>query len=110
MDNYEEVITGQKLYKYTHYLYGEAFYGSYKGMRYRMAREPLENVFFKDKETQESGQFMVTVWPEPNSYTTTADELKKSFFFPFTEQGREDAIRCLNEQYWSRKSDWDKHL
>ena len=108
MNNQKEVITGQQLYKYTHYLYGEAFFGSYEGMRYRIAREPLENVFFKDKETQESGQFMVTVWPEPFSYTVTSDDQKQSFYFPFTEQGRLEAIQCLNDQYWSRKSDWDK--
>ncbi len=28
---------------------GKRFLGSYKGMRFRLARNPLENVFFKPK-------------------------------------------------------------
>ena len=36
-----------------HYEYGEAFFGSYKGMRYRLAREPLENVKFVPVDKRE---------------------------------------------------------
>ena len=40
-------------FAFTHYEYGEAYFGSYKGMRYRLAREPLENVFFVKKGLRE---------------------------------------------------------
>ncbi len=104
----ENLITAQAMYGYTHYIYGEAYYGSFGGMRYRMAREPLEDVRFAPAEKQQEGQFMVTVWPEPLSYEKTPEDKKKNFYFPFTEQGRLDAIACLNEQYRSGKEDWDK--
>ncbi|MCR4744527.1 MAG: hypothetical protein K5894_04775 [Lachnospiraceae bacterium] len=104
----EQLITSQALYGYSHYIYGEAYFGSCRGMRYRLAREPLEDVRFAPEEKQQEGQFMVTVWPEPLSYEKAPEDIKKNFYFPFTEQGRLDAIACLNEQYQSAKDDWDK--
>ena len=65
-------------YHINYYLYGKAFKGSYQGMRFRLARNPLENVFFKPKEVQNAGTLMATVWPER-----------------------------FNEQYESRKEEWD---
>ena len=39
-------IERKEFFNLMHYEYGEAYFGSYKGMRYRLAREPLENVKF----------------------------------------------------------------
>ncbi len=104
-----EVIPENVLYNYNHYLYGEAFLGSYKGMRYRLAREPLKNVFFEKKELQSEGaSFLLTIWPEPYSYERTEDEKKKSFSFPFTEEGFKEAVLCLNNEYLSRRNEWEQ--
>ena len=79
----EELITSQAMYAYSHYIYGEAYYGSCRGMRFRMAREPLEDVRFAPVEKQQEGQFMVTVWPEPLSYEKAADDIKKIFYLQY---------------------------
>ncbi len=83
-----------------HYEYGEAFFGSYKGMRYRLAREPLEHVFFVPVEARDpNARLMATVWPEPYSYFDTDDDLKKSELFTIDEEGFEKAIQWINDQY-----------
>ena len=46
----EAAVTRQELWGLSHYYYGEAYFGSYKGMRYRVAREPLKNVSFASEE------------------------------------------------------------
>ena len=51
---------------------------------------------------------MVTTWPEPYSIENTSDDKKQSFYFPFTEEGRIEALKCLNEQYYKNKKEWDK--
>jgi hypothetical protein len=85
-----------------HYEYGEAFFGSYKGMRYRLAREPLENVFFTPiEERNPESRLMATVWPEPYSYFDTEDEKKISEKFEITEEGFEEAIAWINAQFES---------
>ncbi|WP_051208926.1 hypothetical protein [Butyrivibrio sp. WCD3002] len=88
-----------------HYEYGEAFFGSYKGMRFRLAREPLDHVFFVPVEERDpEARLMATVWPEPYSYFDTPDEQKTSEKFSIDEEGFEKAIEWINEQYDSR--DW----
>ena len=42
----ERHISREELFPFVHYEYGEAYYGSCKGLRYRIAREPLQNVHF----------------------------------------------------------------
>ena len=76
-------------------------------MRFRLARNPLENVFFKPKEVQDAGTLMATVWPEPFSYENTDDEKKLTKEFPFSEDGKLAAVDWFNEQYESRKEEWD---
>ena len=90
-------------YHINYYLYGKAFKGSYQGMRFRLARNPLENVFFKPKEVQDAGTLMATVWPEPFSYENTDDEKKLTKEFSFSEEGKLAAVDWLNEQYESRE-------
>lgn len=86
-----------------HYEYGEAFFGSYKGMRYRLAREPLENVKFVPLDKREPASLMATVWPEPYAYGHTDKSLMNTAFFEITEEGLEEAVKWFNEQYESRK-------
>ena len=58
----------------------EKFTGSYKGMRY-------------------------LVWPGPYNFSTTPDDQKISATFPFTEEGRQQAVDWMNEQ-WRSRSEW----
>ena len=76
----------------SHYEYGEAYFGSYKGMRYRLAREPLENVKFTPLDKRGPATLMATVWPEPNSYAHTEDALKTTENFEVSQEGLEKAV------------------
>ncbi len=92
----------------SHYEYGEAYCGSYKGMRYRLAREPLENVKFTPLDKRGPATLMATVWPEPNSYAHTDDSLKTTENFEVSQEGLEKAVQWINDQYTSRESEWSR--
>lgn len=89
-----------------YYEYGQAFYGSYKGMRFRVAREPMETVFFFSPEKKAEGSLVATVWPEPFSYDATPEGRKVSCEFPFTDEGKLAMTDWLNEQYETREEEW----
>ncbi len=91
-----------------HYEYGEAYFGSHKGMRYRLARDPLKNVKFDPPEKRDPATLMATVWPEPYSYGATDKSLMVSEHFEVSQEGLEKAVEWINEQYDSRKSEWNK--
>ena len=92
----------------SHYEYGEAYFGSYKGMRYRLAREPLENVKFTPIDQRSPATLMATVWPEPNSYANTDKALMTTENFEVSQEGLEQAVQWINDQYTSRESQWTK--
>ncbi len=70
----------------------EAYTGSMKGMRYRICRG-------------EDG-FEVSVYPEPYCYEATPEERKIKAVFPFTEEGREQVVDWINEQYQINLDVW----
>ena len=92
----------------SHYEYGEAYFGSYKGMRYRLAREPLENVKFTPLDKRGPATLMATVWPEPYSYAHTEDSLKTTENFEVSQEGLEKAVEWINAQYTSRENEWTR--
>lgn len=73
----------------------EKFTGSYKGMRYLLK---------KDKDEDESDIFRCYVWPGPYNFDTTPEDEKSMHIFPFTEEGKQQAVDWMNEQWKSRKS------
>jgi hypothetical protein len=78
------------------YIKKEPFTGSYKGMRYRLAKK---------------GEGMeVVIWPQPLNYIKTPDSLKQRKDFDLTLEGKEEAVRWLNEQYEVQKPLWDSAL
>ena len=97
-------------FNFMHYEYGEAFFGSHKGMRFRLARDPLENVKFTPIDKREPATLLATVWPEPNSYAKTDKELMTSEHFEVTEEGFDAAVKWINDQYLSRKNEWNKFI
>ncbi|MBO4457871.1 MAG: hypothetical protein J5802_09135 [Butyrivibrio sp.] len=92
-------IERNEFFNLMHYEYGEAYFGSYKGMRYRLAREPLENVKFVPLDQRGPATLMATVWPEPYSYGKTDKALMTSENFEISEEGFDKAVEWINEQY-----------
>lgn len=92
------MIKNEDIFGMTYYEYGQAFFGSAGKMRYRIARNPLEKVFFLPPEKKAEGTFLVTVWFGDYSYTATKDEDKISREFPFTKEGQDEVLKWLNEQ------------
>lgn len=70
----------------------EAYTGSMKGMRYRIKKE-------------EEG-LEVTVYPQPYCYEATPDEKKTKTVFSFSEEGREQALEWINEQFTEKQDLW----
>lgn len=70
----------------------EKFTGSYQGMRYLIKKD--EDVF------------IATIWPGPYNFASTPDEQKTVASFPFTEEGKQQVVDWMNEQWKSRQDEW----
>jgi hypothetical protein len=70
----------------------EAYTGSMKGMRYRVNKieEGLEAV----------------VYPEPYCYEATPDEQKTKTVFAFSDEGLEQIVNWINQQYEEKIDLW----
>lgn len=78
------------------YIKKDDFTGSYKGMRYRLSK---------------SGDGMeVVIWPGPYNFVKTPEQKKQRKEFPLTVEGKEEAVKWLNEQYGVQKQLWDSAL
>ncbi len=91
-------MDAQTLYTIGYYEYGEAYYGSENGLRYRVAREPLENVRYTPPEKRGEAVLLASVWPEPYGYGATDESLIRNHEFPFSREGLEEAVKWLQEQ------------
>ena len=78
------------------YIKKDDFTGSFKGMRYRLAKvtEGME----------------VVIWPGPYNFIKTSETKKQRKEFPLTIEGKEEAVKWLNEQYVMQKPLWDSAL
>lgn len=68
--------------------------GSFQGMRFTFQRQ--------------EDTLMVTLYPEPYCLEKTPDEKKKTASFPLTEEGLDQAVAWLNEEYEKQPSYWAK--
>ena len=91
-------IDPHELYNIDFYEYGEAYYGSCDGTRYRVAMEPLKNVHYTPPEKRDPAVLKATVWPEPVSDGAADPETMISREFPFSAEGLGDAVVWLNNQ------------
>ena len=80
------------------YLKKTEFTGCHQGMRYR-----LEGA---DRDGGEK-KLLCTVWPEPFSYSRTADEEKAREELGFDEDGIVEAIAWMNDRLISEKDRWE---
>ena len=94
------MISEQDLYGIKHYLYGEAYYGSDRGMRFRLAREPLKNVISKSEEERlaDEPKLKAEVWFGGFAYDKTPKDEITAREFEFSEEGYREAVLWLNEQ------------
>ena len=67
----------------------EDYPGSYKGMRYMLHQEVVE----------EEKKLKIFLWPEPLCFSATDPEKIISELFDFSEEGFAKGIDWMNEQY-----------
>ena len=92
------MIEEKDLYGIKHYIYGEAYYGSDEGMRFRLAREPLRNVVYDSEEARQadSPRLKASVWFGRLSYEKTPEEEITDRDFDFDAEGHKEAVGWLN--------------
>jgi hypothetical protein len=102
MLTYEEVLN-LNYYKKTTYT------GWMEGMRFLIKREQPA---VTDPETGEEkpGEpiFHVWIWSGPYIYELTPVERKYTAQFPFTEEGKRQAVDWINEQFEVHREEWPK--
>ncbi len=86
------------------YEYKVAFTGSYKGMRYRIARDPFEHVRYLPPEKKECAKLKLSVWKEPYSYDNTDKEEIEDSFFEYSGEGLKRIVEYLNTIHKERFS------
>lgn len=79
------------------YIKKEEYIGSMDGMRYMLRKREEE------KETK----LEVTIWPEPFGYAATPEKKKQRMSFVFSQEGLEEAVDWMNDQYEGQKALWD---
>ena len=90
-------VSEEDIFSYNFFQYGTPFIGSFCGKNYRIARNPLKNVFFdSDPHKNDDAMLEVTVWEGMESFATTQSE-KVTEQFPFTPEGRLRAIAWIDE-------------
>lgn len=82
------MIEDTDIYKLNYFTYKKPFTGSRGNMRYRIIRQE------KDGEPVLSA----AVYPQPYCWEETEEEKKQCKEFPFTEEGRKEMIRWLNQK------------
>ena len=92
------MIEPHELYSISFYEYGEAYFGSCSGVRYRLAREPLKNVHFTPPDQRDPAVLLATVWPEPFSYGAADPKTMNSKEFEFSAEGLARAAEWLNSE------------
>lgn len=92
------MLKREDFYNIVHFEYGMPDYGSYKGMRYRIALEPLTKLFgMKAKDRPEDIKIRAYAWREPWNFDVAEDKVFEDF--DYTEEGINQAVSWLNEQW-----------
>ncbi len=101
-------ITRDEFFGLNYYRYGEAYFGSSRGMRYRLAADPLNRL--KPGQQPDGLELMATVWPEPFAYGKADPEEMTSEKFPFSEEGLNEAVKWIQTRYDTDAERWRKAL
>ncbi len=100
-------ILNKDSYGLTWYEHAQPYLGSFRGMRYRIARDPMDDVFLTPADKKGEAEFEIIIWPEPYCFEETPEEQKTSARFPFTDEGKLEMIGWLNRQYEERIDEWE---
>jgi hypothetical protein len=88
----------------------EKFNGSFRGMRYLIQKAseelPLPADAAPDAVPEKKDIFRVAIWPGPYIFSVTPEEQKNYATFPFTEEGKQQVVDWLNEQWALREKEW----
>ncbi len=98
-------IPEEELLHIGHYEYGEAFYGSCGGMRYRVAREPLANVRYTPPDKRGEASLRAVIWPGPLAYGAADPADMQIRDFEFSAEGLHEAWLWLDEEAEKRAQD-----
>lgn len=101
-------IENKDSYGITWYEHAQPYFGSHRGMRFRIARSPMEDVALKPADKKGDAQFEIIIWPEPFSFDNTPEEKKTTATFPFDMEGKVQMIEWLNTQYRERFDEWEQ--
>ncbi len=104
----ESLIKGSDILGFSHYRFGQPFLGSFRGMRYRVERDPLKDPKAAEGEEKPEPVLKLTIWPEPFSFDNTEEDKKESFSFTFSEEGFGELLKKLNESYVNRREYWQE--
>lgn len=102
-------IENKDSYGITWYEHGQPYFGSHRGMRFRLARNPMDDCFLTPPDKKSEAVFEAIVWPEPYCFEATPDEQKTTETFPFDMEGKEQMVAWLNKQYEERFDEWESH-
>ena len=75
------------------------FTGWMGGMRFLIKRETLEDA---------DAIFHVWIWPGPYIFDMTDDSLKRENTFPFSEDGKKQAVDWINTEYEANIKYWPR--
>lgn len=90
-------MTRKDIFNFNFFHYGEYFTGSFRGVRYRLGREPLEFVAMSPPEVKKDASLRVWVWPEPFALEHTPEEKVQMRDFSFDEEGLAQAVDWIND-------------
>lgn len=91
------MIDDKEVLPFNFFMYGGKYSGIQGGMRYLI------------KRTGDKPEFKLCAycWPGPYGFDYTEAEKKTEEVFEYSEEGREAAIKWLQEQYQEKKDVWD---
>lgn len=82
------------------FLKKSVFTGSYAGMRYLLRKnEKVIEEAEGDEPARTETVLTAVIWPEPFNYVTTAEDKKHSREFSFSQEGIQNAVTWMNEEY-----------
>ena|GEM_PF-4518935 len=102
-----EKVSYESVLNINFYKKGAAFFGSIRGMRYRLIKDEVRGVPEGEEEEQVlETRFKLSVWDEPLSYEATEASSIRDYYFEFSEDGRKQAVDKINEAYQSEILHW----
>ena len=96
-----DLISEKDILSFNFYTYGQPFFGSYRGLRYRIQmvkRElPLPEGAEEGTKPETEKLFTLDLWPEPFAFDKTEPEKIRHSEYPFNKENYEKIISILNE-------------